>query len=308
MKTPFRMNDMILVIVVISSMMVAIIFPDFGSRFRTFPFYSLMINFFLSYLSIDLADVWKALKGHSRQILAFTALKLAILPIIVYGIFYIVAPDYALAAMLLTGVSSGVVSPMISNMVKGNSSLVLVVVVITSALAPFTLPALIKVVIAREVIISFWAMLKMLATVIFIPIIVVELIRYLLPRAVAPILKIQFPVSLLMFALINLGVFYRYAPFFKKEPSVIMMATIVVFILAAVYCGVGIFFFRKGPLENQLAGAVMMGNINNVLVIVFSSQFFGPVEPLVAAMYMVPFFILVIPLRYYRYRTMRRKA
>ena len=246
MQTSFRLNDFILVVVVISSMMIAIIFPDFGSRFQAFPFYSLMVNFFLSYLSIDLADVWKALKEHSRRILAFTVLKLAILPVIIYGIFYVVAPEYALAAMLLTGVSSGVVSPMISNMVKGNSSLVLVVVVITSVLAPFTLPALIKAVIAREVSISFWAMLKMLATVIFIPIILVEGIRYLLPRMVAPILKIQFPVSLLMFALINFGVFYRYAPFFRKAPSVIILATIVVFILAAVYCIAGIFFFPEG--------------------------------------------------------------
>ena len=42
-----------------------------------------------------------------------------------------------------------------------------------------------------------------------------------------------------------------------------------------------------------------------MLVIVFSSQFFGPVEPLVAAMYRIPFFVLVIPLRYYRHRKTR---
>jgi BASS family bile acid:Na+ symporter len=186
--------------------------------------------------------------------------------------------------------------------VLANSSLVLVVVVITSALAPFTLPALIQMIATKEVAISFISMLQMLATVIFIPIIVVEIIRYLLPRLVAPILKIQFPVSLLMFALISLGVFYRYASFFKQEPSVIIMATVVVFVLAAIYCVVGILFFRKGPVENQLAGAVMLGNLNNVLVIVFSSKFFGPVEPLVAAMYTFPFFVIVIPLRYYHHR------
>lgn len=305
MKTLFRLNDIVLVIVVIASMAAAIVFPDFGARFQALPFYCLMINFFLSYLSIDLADVWKVLKGHSREILGFTVLKLAILPVIIYFIFYFIAPQYALSALLLTGVSSGVVSPMISNMVKGNSSLVLVFVVITSALAPFTLPALIKVVVAKEVAISFLAMLKMLAMVIFIPIAIVEIIRYLTPKLVAPILKIQFPVSLFMFALINLGVFYRYASFFKKESMVIIMATIVVFILAAIYCIVGILFFRKGSLENQLAGAVMLGNINNVLVIVFSSEFFGPIEPLVAAMYMIPFFVIVIPLRYYRHRKTR---
>jgi Predicted Na+-dependent transporter len=305
MQTPFLLNDIMLVIVVISSMAVAIIFPDFGARFQILPVYCLMINFFLSYLSIDLESVWKVLKGHRRQILAFTVMKLAVLPVVIYFVFYFVAPDYALAALLLTGVSSGVVSPMISNMVRGNSSLVLVVVVITSALAPFTLPALIKIVAAKEAAISFLAMLKMLAMVIFIPIIAVEIIRYLIPKLVAPIIKIQFPVSLFMFALINLGVFYRYAPFFKKEPFVILLATLVVFILAAIYCAVGIFFFRKSSLENQLAGAVMLGNLNNVLVIVFSSEFFGPVEPLVAAIYTIPFFVIVIPLRCYHYQKTR---
>jgi bile acid:Na+ symporter, BASS family len=299
MKAPLYLNDIILVMVVISSMAVAVIFPAFGARFQDFPIYCLMINFFLSYLSIDLESVWKALRGHSAQILAFTVMKLAILPVIIYYIFHFVAPDYALAALLLTGVSTGVVAPMISNMVRGNSSLVLVVVVITSALAPFTLPALIKITAAKEAAISFLAMLRMLATVVFIPIIAVEMIRYMAPKLVAPIMKIQFPLALLMFALINLGVFYRYASFFKNESSVIMLATVVVFVLAAIYCVVGIFFFRKSTLENQLAGAVMLGNINNVLVIVFASEFFGPVEPLVAAMYMIPFFVVVIPLRYY---------
>jgi bile acid:Na+ symporter, BASS family len=301
-QAPIRLKDILLVFVVISSMAAAIIYPDFGSRFKALPFYCLMINFFLSYLSIDLGSVWKALKDHNTQILVITVTKLAILPVILYIVFSFVAPAYALSALLLTGVSTGVVAPMISNMVRGNSALVLVVVMITSALAPFTLPALIKMVVAKEVAISFLSMLQMLATVIFIPIIIVEAIRYLIPRLVPPILKIQFPVSLLLFALINLGVFYRYAPFFKREPSVIIMATVVVFILAAIYCVVGMLLFRKGPVENQLAGAVMLGNLNNVLVIVFSSEFFGPVEPLVAAMYMIPFFVIVIPLRYYHHK------
>ena len=53
------------------------------------------------------------------------------------------------------------------------------------------------------------------------------------------------------------------------------------------------------------AGAIILANVNSVLVIVFSSEFFGPVEPLVAAMYTIPFFVIVIPLRYYRHRKTR---
>jgi BASS family bile acid:Na+ symporter len=302
MLMPFRLNDILLVVVVITSMTAAIVFPDFGSLFQVLPVYCVMANFFLSYLSIELSDVWKALQAHSRQILTFTVLKLVVLPVILFYIFYYIAPAYALSVLLLTGISTGVVAPFISNMVRGNSSLVLVVVVITSVLAPFTLPFLIKIVATRQAEISFFSMLRMLAMVIFVPIIAVEILRRLTPKLLAPLTKMQFPVSLVLFALINLGVFYRYAPFFKKEPGIIMLATAVALVLAAIYCVIGIFFFRKSSLSNQLAGAVMLGNLNNVLVIVFSSEFFGPIEPMVAAMYMIPFFVIVIPLRYYRHR------
>ena len=283
-------------------MAIAIIYPDFSSLFQTLPIYCLMANFFLSFLSIELISVWDALKGHSRQIMMFTIMKLLILPIILFSIFNYFAPAYALSALLLTGVSTGVVAPFISNMVKGNSSLVLVVVVITSALAPFTLPALIRIVTVSHVEISFFGMIRMLALVIFVPILAVEALRRLTPGLLAPLMKRQFPISLALFAVINLGVFCRYAPFFKKEPHIIIMATVVAIVLSVIYYVIGIFFFRKSSVENQVAGTIMLGNMNYVLVIVFSSQFFGPVEPLVAAMYVIPFFGLVIPLRYYYQR------
>ena len=302
MQTLFRLNDLMLVAVVISSMAAAIIFPDFGSLFRAFPVYGVMANFFLSYLSIELSDVRKTLFGHSRQILAFTVMKLAVLPVILFYLFDGLAPAYAFSALLLTGVSTGVVAPFISTLVRGNNSLVLVVVVITSALAPFTLPLLIKIIAVRQVDISFFSMLRMLALVIFVPMLAVEAMRRLTPKLLAPLVQLRFPVSLGLFAIINLGVFYRYAPFFRKDPGIILTATAAAFLLGALYCIIGIFFFWKSSTENQLAGAVMLGNMNNVLVIVFSSQFFGPLEPMVAAMYMIPFFAIVIPLRYYRSR------
>jgi bile acid:Na+ symporter, BASS family len=302
MQLPFHINDLLLVIVVISSMTIAIIFPDFGSLFQAWPIYCLMANFFLSYLSIELSSVRKAMQVQGRQIISFTVMKLVILPVILFFVFDYFAPAYALSTLLLTGVSTGVVAPFISNLVKGNSSLVLVVVVITSILTPFTLPALIQIVAAAPVEISFFRMIRMLMLVIFVPILAAEVLRCLAPRLLTPLLKKQFPLSLVLFAIINLGIFYRYAPFFKKEPLVIIMATVVTIVLAAIYCIIGIFFFRKSSVENQLAGAVMLGNLNNVLVLVFSSEFFGPVEPLVAAMYIIPFFGLVIPLRYYSQR------
>jgi bile acid:Na+ symporter, BASS family len=302
MKLPFRVNDILLVFVVLASMIAGIVFPDFGAYFQEMPIYCLMVLFFLSYLSIELDAVWKALKQDHRNIMTFTVMKSILLPMVLYYIFYFLAPAYALAALLLTGVSAGVVAPFISNLVRGNSSLVLVFVVITSLLTPVTLPAIIKLAVGKQVEISLLGMIRMLAMVIFVPIFAVEALRRLIPNLLINLKKKSFPISLVLFAVINLGIFWRYSSFFRKEPLTIVLASLVAIALAAIYCIIGIFFFRKGPLENQLAGAVTLGNMNNVLVIVFSSKFFGPVETMVAAMYIIPFFGLVIPLRYYRHR------
>jgi BASS family bile acid:Na+ symporter len=49
--------------------------------------------------------------------------------------------------------------------------------------------------------------------------------------------------------------------------------------------------------EDRLAGAISFANMNNVLIVVFSSQFFGPLAPALAALYMLPFFTMIVPAR-----------
>ncbi len=306
MPLPFRLNDLLLLVVVLSSMAAGILFPEFSSRFRELPVYCLMILFALSYLSIELKTVRSTLRNDRGRILAFVALKSLIFPALVYYLFQAFAPDYALAALLLSGVSTGVVAPFISNLVRGNSALVLVVVVVTSVLVPVTLPLLVQSVASRHAEISMAAMTRMLLTVIFVPILIVEALRRLAPGLLRHVFRVQFPLSLALFALINLGIFCRYSALFRTDPAVIFTAAVAAVGLSAICCAAGILFFWRGPLEDQLAGAVMMGNMNNVLVIVFASAFFGPLEPLVSAMYIIPFFGLVMPLRHYANR--RAKA
>jgi BASS family bile acid:Na+ symporter len=45
---------------------------------------------------------------------------------------------------------------------------------------------------------------------------------------------------------------------------------------------------------------VSLGHVNNVLVIVFASEFFGPFETTLPALYIFPFFALIIPIRLYQ--------
>jgi bile acid:Na+ symporter, BASS family len=299
MSSSFRFKDLALVFVILASMTVGIVFPRFGELFQDLPIYCMMCVFFLSYLSIELNMVWRMLKTHTGRILGFTFLKSILMPILIYYAFLAIAPDYALSALLLTGVSTGVAAPFVSNMVKGNSSFVLVIVVTTSFLAPITLPFLIDIITVKKLEISLLGVMRMLAMVIFVPTLAVEVLRRFTPGLLQHARRWHFSLSLVLFAIMNLGIFWRYSPLLRNDPGMIVSASLVAMILSAVYCIFGILFFSNQSLENQMAGAVMMSNINNVLIVVLSANFFGPLESIVATMYMIPFFGIVIPLRYY---------
>ncbi|MBW1779943.1 MAG: bile acid:sodium symporter [Deltaproteobacteria bacterium] len=295
----FRLNDLILLIVIFSSMLAGIGFPGFASLFQPFPIYLMMILLFLSFLSIRLESIWDTVRLHALTVIWLSLSKMIVIPLIVYFIFKILYPPYAIAALLLTGISTGVVAPFISTLVTANVNLVLVIVVISSVLVPFTLPVLVKVLLARSVEISLMGMMRILCMVIIVPMLAVQVFRRIAPTALDVINKRRYPISLVIFALANLGVFSGYSDFFFQNPATILEATLVAIGLGAIYLVIGLFLLWRAPVENRLASVIVLGNMNNILVIVFASEFFGPLEPTVAAMYMIPFFGLILPLRAY---------
>lgn len=296
----FSINDLILVMVVFSSMFAGILFPGPASMFQPYPVYFMMCLLFLSFLSIDLRSVWGVLRKGWRIVIWLTVLKMLILPIAVYFIFKVLYPSYALAALLITGISTGVVAPFISGLVGANGPLVLVLVVMSSLLVPFTLPALIKLLLEQDIQISLMTMIRVLILVVFLPAFGVEISRRLIPGILKQLHKARFYISLALFSVINLGVFSKYSLFFRQNPATMVEALVVAMALGVLYLILGILVVYKARPEDQLASVIGFGNMNNVLVIVFASQFFGPLAPTLAAAYMIPFFGLIFPLRAYR--------
>ena len=293
----FRLNDLILLLVIFSSMLTGILFPEPASVFQPYPLYLMMFLLFLSFLPIELKDVWRLVKNNGKTVVWLACFKMILLPVLVYFLFLYIAPSYAIGALLLTGVSTGVVAPFISSLVGGNGPLVLVMVVVTSFAVPFTLPMLVKVLLEQEMTISLLQMMRMLLLVVVVPVIIVETLKRLWPKLIDGLMKRRYPISLAIFASINLAVFSKYSAFFYKHPAIIIQSTLAAFALGAIYLVAGLLFLFRSPVQNQLAAVITIGNVNNVLILVFASEFFGPLEPTLAAIYMVPFFGLILPLR-----------
>jgi BASS family bile acid:Na+ symporter len=296
----FRIKDLILLLVIYSSLLAGIFFPRACEIFQPFPLYCMMSLLFLSFLSISLLEISQTISSKGLVIGVFLFIKMILLPVAVFFLFSSLWPGYSLSALLLTGISTGVVAPFISGLLQGNTPLVLVVVVCSSLLVPFTLPPMVDILCGRSMELSVWAMMRLLLIVVFVPVLLAQITRKFSLSVVELLRRYQFPISLFLFAVTNMGIFSKYSNFFYQEPMTIVLATVVAFVLASLYLIAGLLLSWGRPVEDQVAAVICLGIMNNVLVIVFSSQFFTPIEPTVAAMYMIPFFALIVPLRAYR--------
>jgi bile acid:Na+ symporter, BASS family len=295
-----RLRDLILLVVIYSSMLGGILVPKAGEVFQPFPLYCMMSFLFLSFLSISITQISDALRKSALLIAGFLLLRMLLIPVGMALLFRLIWPAYSLSALLLTGISTGVVAPFISTLLRANTPLVLVVVVLSSLLVPFTLPPLVDLLFSQTMDISVISMMRLLFMVVFVPVVLAEILKRISRPLVEILIRKQYYLSLVLFMITNLGIFSRYSDFFFQEPATILMATAAAFILGGMYFLTGLLLACRRPVEDQVATVICLGIMNNVLVIVFSSEFFTPLEPTVAAMYMIPFFGLILPLRAYK--------
>jgi BASS family bile acid:Na+ symporter len=292
-------KDWVMLAAIFGAMLVSIVWPQAGAPFSPYPMVFMMMLLFLSFLSIPIESILQTARGCGLQLCGWLVLKLVVLPV---GLFYLtraVYPEYALSALLLGGISTGVVSPFFSTLLNANTALVIMMVTASSILVPFTLPVLVRTLAGETLVMSLPTMVRLLAQVIFAPLVAAELLRFLSSRAAEKISRNHYAFSLILCIAIILGVVSRYADFFYRKPSIIVEAVLVSMVLAVFFFVAGALASLRQPLDDRLSIIISFGIINNILVVVFSSEFFGPIEPLVAMVYCVPFFGSIVFLRAY---------
>jgi bile acid:Na+ symporter, BASS family len=290
-----RLSDLVLFVVVFGSMGAAVLFPETGKVFQPFLVYFMMALLFLSFLRIDFTVFLDTSLSSVSRLIVLIGVKLVVLPAALYYLTLLIMPDYAIPVLLLSGISTGVVAPFIATVVSADVASVARMVVITSLIVPFSLPTLVKLLAGAEISIPLDLMIQLLAVVIFIPMAAVLLMRRYFPSVLQSISERQFPLSLTLFALCNLAVFSKYSSFFFSNPGSLFVSIAVAYVLSAIYFLVGLLVTPGLNSSERVAAGVSLALMNNVLVIVFSSRFFGPLSPTLAAMYMFPFYTLIVP-------------
>ncbi len=160
----------------IAGLVLGLIIPVYNDFLMTLLKPFLMLMLFLVFLKTDVGQVFKKIRNYKQM--TFLALSfMIVLPLLFYFVFRIFDQKFAVGMLLLISMPAAVASPALTDIVKGNTALSTSIVIITSIIAPFTVPFLFWLIQYQDLSVSPWWLLKDLAMIIIIPVLASQAVK-----------------------------------------------------------------------------------------------------------------------------------
>ena len=286
-----------MILVIFLGAVIGVYSPEAAPYLGPVPMYSLMVSLYISFMPLQPEDLIGIARHNAAGIVWFIATRQFLLPSATYGLFLLIDPDYALAALLLSGAATAVTAPFIAYLLGADIAFTTILTVTSSFILPFSLPMIVLFWVGKKIDISAIDMMLTLIRMVLIPAVAVFITRRFLPRLARKVQQQGYFWGLATMFLSIMAIFSRYSDFFFSTPEIVweglLVATGVALFtgaltwLLALWCSPAV----------RLTFVISTVLLNLVLIVVLGSEFFGPREAITAVMYTVPFYALVVPLR-----------
>jgi len=275
-------------------------FPSLGEFFSPYILVILGLLLFLNLIQLNFQDLISTFKK-PKFLFILCITKVLVIPVTMYFVTNQIYPKYALSVLLLSGISTGLGAPFVTNYVGGRLSIVVGMVIVTSLVVPFILPALVYILYNTEFSIPVFDMILLLVISLIVPLIGSGIIKKYLPKIATSINKSSLSLSIILMALINLAIFSKFSDYFYLEFTFVITTTVIAFALFAVFAITGYLIMnlnnRGTSMKYKISGLIAISYVNNILVTVFAQQFFGSQVAALAAFYNMPYYIGIIFLK-----------
>jgi BASS family bile acid:Na+ symporter len=244
--------------------------------------------------------------AHPNNLIILTITKLVLIPVGLYAIMNLISltmipisSNLMLSVFLLAGISTGLGSPFVVNFVGGKLPIVVGLIITTSLSVPFILPILILLFFSSNFAIPISDMIVLLLVALMLPLVGSQILKKIFPKIMNKFNKQSLNLSLVFIFLINLGIFAKYSYFFFYSPLVTIENIILAFILFGYYglAGYGISRLMALSKLEIISTMISMIYMNNILIVVFSQQFFGTEIAALAAFFNIPYCVGIILLK-----------
>jgi len=270
------------------------------------PFYTLMGSLYISFVPLDMGATMRLAWHNKHSFIIYTLIRHLVISSAVFGIFYMIMPDYRLPALLIAGASIASAAPFLAYLAGADVGLTTVLTIMSSAIVPFTLPFLVAILMGSSIEISKLSMMFTLAQIIVVPAVAAFFTRS--SRWLSTKVAEQgYFWGMMMVFLSCIAIFARYKNDLLSSPDIAWEAFLASWFTAFSLIALGFLYslFCRDALKDVVILCEVETNLT--LAIVLGAQFFGPREAITGVMYILPFYAAV-PLLHIIFSLRKTKA
>jgi len=281
--------------VLLSALAIGMLLPEYGKDLEPMLTPILMLILFFVFLKTDYLLILKQFKNPTFIIYILT-LFLIIIPSATYLIMSSIDENLAIGLLLLAATPPAVAAPVLTDIVKGDRSLSLAIVIPSYLFAPIVIPLMFSFWTGARLDIDGVGMSKVLLLMIFIPLVASQIVKRLGASRIIKKTEEYFGgINILLVGAIVFVAISMQADFIKENPEKIttnlawVYGLFVIMQIAGYLSG----FWRKK--EDKLALAITKGYPNNALATVLALQFFTPGIVIITVLSQFPWNTLIGP-------------
>ncbi|MDD4107745.1 MAG: bile acid:sodium symporter [Prolixibacteraceae bacterium] len=282
-------------IFLLSGLLAGLIFPVFNDFLMSVLKPFLMTMLFLVFLKTDIALIFTKMKNY--KMMAFiVVMNMIIFPLFFYLTFNIFNPALAIGMLLLTSMPAGVTTPALADIVKGNTALSASIVIVTSVVAPLTVPMLFLA-INNKVSVDPWLLFKDLALIVFVPMVLSQILKRYMPGRIERKNHLFTAANIIILSVMVYAIMGSQREIILGDFRKIIWEIVWLFVVYILLHIFGYLTAFKEDKEGKIAVTIGSAYINNGMAIVLAAVYFEPSVLILMVLSELPWNTLLIPFK-----------
>ncbi len=271
--------------------MVLGIFWEGASSLTPYLTYLLILIFFTSCLKINFREL--AEKSKDFKVAAYyAALIMIVTPVLFYFLFKpFLTFEYALAILIIVSMPAGMQNVVYASIFRMEKSFPLLLTIITSLIAPITVPLLIHFLTGIQTNLNVFELFRYLALIIFVPMIIAFIVQRFAKTFIVKTEKFYTPLAILLLTVIIMSAIAKSGLreiILSGNFSAILYPFLLLFVLTFLLYLLGYALSHDKSQSVRLLSALSVAQMNTTLAVTFATQFFEPRTVLLVALYFIP--------------------
>ncbi len=280
----------------IAGLVLGLIAPVYNDYLLTLLKPFLMVMLFLVFLKTDVGRIFKKIRNYKQM--TFLALSfMIVIPLLFYFVLKTFDQKFAVGILLLTAMPAAVASPALTDIVKGNTALSTSIVIITSIIAPFTVPFLFWLIRFEDLSVNPWWLLKDLAMIIIIPVLASQAIKKYSTQFVVNKAHVLTSVNILILSVMVYIAMASQRDVIVNDFTGILWHTFLLYLVFILLHFIGHFMGFAEDNRGKIAITIASAYKNNGMAIVLAALYFEPAVLVLMVLSELPWNTLLIPYR-----------